>query len=61
MMKRTHMREAVFMRRRGNGCGFAAIMAGCIIILALVLPCQVWWFLLAAALICFGIWYIRRC
>ena len=49
------------MRRRGNMCGLAAIIVGCIIILALVLPSQVWWFLLAAALICLGLWYIRRC
>lgn len=49
------------MRRRGGMCGFAAIMAGCVIILVLILPSQVWWFLLAAALICFGLWYIRRC
>jgi len=43
-----------------GGCGLAAICAGVIIILALVLPSQVWWFLLAAGLICFGVW-LNRC
>ena len=37
-----------------------AIVSGIIIILALILPTQFWWFILAAGLICFGIW-IRRC
>ena len=48
------------MRRRGAvGCG--AVIAGVVIVLALILPGEVWWFLLAAALIGFGIWYIRSC
>ncbi|MBP3484475.1 MAG: hypothetical protein J6K00_05215 [Oscillospiraceae bacterium] len=37
-----------------------AIVSGIIIILALILPTQFWWFILAAGLICLGIW-IRRC
>lgn len=37
----------------------AAITAGIVILLALVLPGQVWWFLLAAGLIALGIWLLR--
>ena len=37
-----------------------AIACGIIIILALILPTQCWWFVLAAVLICLGIW-IRKC
>lgn len=49
--------------RRGRSClpGFAAIFAGLIIILSLVLPSAFWWFILAMLLIGFGIWYIRCC
>ncbi len=50
------------MRRgRSNLIGCAAILAGLAIILALILPSQVWWFLFAAALICLGFWLLRRC
>lgn len=41
--------------------GCLAIVAGLIIILSLVLPTQFWWFALAAALICIGVWYVRCC
>ncbi|MDY3079446.1 MAG: hypothetical protein SOR56_04485 [Oscillospiraceae bacterium] len=37
-----------------------AIVGGVIIILALILPTNFWWFILAAGLICFGIW-LHRC
>ena len=37
----------------------AAIAAGVIIILAMVLPAQFWWYVLAVALICGGIWLCR--
>ncbi|MBQ9685800.1 MAG: hypothetical protein IJV41_04510 [Oscillospiraceae bacterium] len=49
--------------RRGRHClwGIVAILLGLIIILALVLPSAFWWFALAAALIGFGLWYIRCC
>ncbi len=50
------------MRRgRGGIWGCAAIAAGLMIILALILPTEFWWFLAAAALIALGIWYIRGC
>ncbi len=39
--------------------GCAAIGAGLVIILALILPAEVWWFLFAVALIAFGLWYLR--
>lgn len=47
--------------RKGRRCilALAAIVAGCVILLALVLPGQVWWFLLAAGLIGLGIWMMR--
>lgn len=48
--------------RKGRNCGIAgvAICLGILIILALILPAQFWWFLLAGGLICFGVW-LRRC
>jgi len=49
------------MRRRNARFGCAAVCAGIIIILALVLPAKVWWFMLAAALVYIGIWYIKMC
>ena len=47
--------------RRGNHSiwGCTAIAAGVVIILSLVLPTEFWWFVLAAALIGLGVWYIR--
>jgi uncharacterized membrane protein HdeD (DUF308 family) len=59
-------REAVFFMRGGRrSChwswGFIAIIAGIVIILALILPAEFWWFMLAAALIAAGIWYMRSC
>ena len=47
--------------RRGNHSIWSctAIAAGVVIILSLVLPTEFWWFVLAAALIGLGIWYIR--
>ncbi len=53
----------VFFMRRGRhgGLGCVAILAGVIIILSLILPTEFWWFILAAALIGAGIWYMRCC
>ena len=39
--------------------GVVAIVAGLVIILALFLPAEVWWFLFASVLIVFGIWVLR--
>ena len=49
--------------RWGRRCiwGCAAIGVGLTILLALILPAGFWWFLFGAALIAFGIWYIRCC
>lgn len=50
------------MRRSGmNLWGVMAIACGMVIILSIVLPKSFWWFVLAAALICGGIWLIRCC
>lgn len=46
-------------RNNGNKLGCLVILAGVLIILALVLPSGFWWFTLAIALICGGIWLIR--
>lgn len=46
-------------RNNGNKLGCLVILAGVLIILALVLPPGFWWFALAIALICGGIWLIR--
>lgn len=50
------------MHRGGNYIliGKTAICVGIIIILALVLPSQFWWFVLGISLICIGIW-LRKC
>lgn len=49
--------------RRGRRCvwGCAAVALGSVILLALILPSQVWWFLAGAGLIACGIWFIRCC
>ncbi|MBO6040639.1 MAG: hypothetical protein J6P58_05470 [Oscillospiraceae bacterium] len=39
--------------------GVTAIVLGLIILLALVLPSQFWWFALAALLIAAGLWMLR--
>lgn len=50
------------MRKGRHGfLGCVAIAAGLVIILSLVLPTQFWWFILAAALIYIGVWYVRCC
>ena len=41
--------------------GLAAIGLGLIILLALILPSEFWWFFLAAGLIGLGIWCLRCC
>ena len=50
------------MRRgsnRKNGVGLIAILAGVVILMAMILPVGFWWFLLAVLLIAVGIWYNR--
>ena len=50
------------MRRGRCGLwGLAAIGLGLIIVLALILPSEFWWFFLAAGLIGLGIWCLRCC
>ena len=49
------------MHRRGGCLGCGALATGIVILLALILPGETWWFLIAAALICIGIWCIKRC
>lgn len=41
--------------------GVTAIVLGLIILLALVLPSQFWWFAFAALLIAAGLWMLRCC
>lgn len=47
--------------RRGLAVGWLVILAGVVIILALILPAGFWWFALAVALIIGGIWLLRSC
>lgn len=49
--------------RRGRRClwGMAAVIAGLVILLYLLLPARFWWFALAAGLIGFGLWVMRCC
>lgn len=46
-------------RRPFIGC--LPMLAGVVIILALILPEGFWWFALAVGLICAGIWLYRCC
>lgn len=46
---------------RNHFWGCAAIIAGVMIFLALVLPTDFWWFALAVVLVGAGIWFIRSC
>ena len=46
-------------RRNGNTLGCLVVLAGVLIILALVLPAGFWWSALAIAPICGGIWLLR--
>ena len=46
---------------RNNIWGFVAITTGVVIFLALILPTEFWWFILAVVLIDAGIWFIRSC
>ena len=48
-------------RRRGPSIGWLVILAGVIIILALILPAGFWWFALAVGQIVAGIWLLRSC
>lgn len=45
--------------RRNNGIGLIAILAGVVILMAMILPAGFWWFILAVLLIAVGIWYNR--
>lgn len=49
--------------RKGRRCvlALAVIAVGVLIILALLLPGEFWWLLLAVALIALGIWMLRCC
>ena len=46
-------------RRNGNTLGCLVVLAGVLIILALVLPAGFWGVALAIALICGGVWLLR--
>ena len=56
--------DGVFFMRRGRpyggALGFALIVLGILILLAMVLPSGFWWFLFGMALICGGCWMCRR-
>ena len=45
--------------RRPRPFGCAAIAAGVLILLGLILPAGFWWVALAIGLIVFGIWLLR--
>lgn len=48
-------------RRRPRFWALTAIALGLIIMLAVLLPGEFWWLLLAAALVGLGIWMLRCC
>ena len=51
------------MRRCGKGhgpfCGYAAICAGALILITLLMPSWFWWALCAGLLIFGGVWLLR--
>ena len=47
--------------RRDGVLGWAAIAAGCVILLSMILPPGFWWFMLGVALISVGLCIKRRC
>lgn len=52
------------MRRRRNkrcGIGKLFVIAGTMILLAMLLPVRFWWFILGISLISFGIWFNNWC
>ena len=52
------------MRRRGRGvnvAAWAAITAGLIVLLSMILPAGFWWFMLGVALITVGLSINRWC
>lgn len=59
-------REGISMRRnccgpnrRGQPCGWVAVVLGMLILLGLILPEGFWWIVCAAALICGGLAILR--
>lgn len=44
-------------RRKQDGIGKLLIIAGTLILLAMLLPGQFWWFVLGITLISLGIWF----
>ena len=50
------------MRRRrdkGYGIGKLFVIAGTVVLMAMILPVRFWWFVLGISLISFGVWYNR--
>ena len=49
-------------RRRGPcpWLGLMLVVVGALIILAMILPKNFWWFILGAAMICAGLYLMRR-
>lgn len=45
---------------RGNIIGYASILVGALILLALILPPGFWWFAIGAGLVGFGLWINNR-
>lgn len=48
-------------RWRTSSWGCLAIIAGIVIMLSLIMPTGFWWFILAIALIVFGIFFMKSC
>ena len=45
--------------KRGCACGYAAVIVGSIIFMALILPAWFWWLVCGCLLLCGGIWLLR--
>lgn len=54
-------RRSVMHRWHRAYLAVAAILTGVVILLYLLLPSQVWWFLFALGMIGLGLWMLRCC
>lgn len=54
------LKGGFFMRRPCKTLGFYIAGAGLLIILAIILPCELWWFFLGIALILGGVLLFRH-
>lgn len=63
MKYRSFFGRGIIMRKghhRGTVIGYASIIIGLLILLAMILPPGFWWFALGVGLVAFGLWINSR-